>query len=89
MLLALVLVRHYKRSLNWLRPVEARLLKRRTLERKQRGVDDLWSLWYSIRVVERPLGRSGNVRVFLLGKVRKVKGEWAPERRYLTCLIYR
>jgi hypothetical protein len=39
-------------------------------------------------VVERPQGRSGNVRVFLLDMVRKVKGEWAPERRYLTCLIF-
>jgi hypothetical protein len=36
MLLVLVLVRHCKRSVNWLRPVEARLLKRRMPVRKQR-----------------------------------------------------
>jgi hypothetical protein len=39
-------------------------------------------------VVERPQGRSGNVRVFLLDKVRKAKGEWEPKGGYLTCLIF-
>jgi hypothetical protein len=32
--------------------------------------------------------RKNKVWGFLLDKVRKVKGEWEPERRYLTCLIY-
>jgi hypothetical protein len=36
MLLVLVPVRHYKRSVNWLRPVEVRLPKRRMPVRKQR-----------------------------------------------------
>jgi hypothetical protein len=36
MLLVLVLVRHYKRSVNWLRPVEEKLPKRRTHVMKQR-----------------------------------------------------